>query len=437
MNMFEKSKEIFWSNKILSEKSKEKIFYYIKSIFKGNANKKDFDNNLIDIYIKQLLSIQKLDNSFSIEYPKLSNSMLKKNDVKLIAYYLPQFYPNKYNDKWWGKGSTEWTNVSKTIPQYIGHYQPRLPGELGYYDLRIQDNIYRQIELAKIYGIYGFCFYYYWFDGIRLLDLPFENFINDKAIDFPFCICWVNESWTKQWSGASNTPLIEISKDINSNKRFIKQIYKLFINRNYIRIDNKPVLIIYKIENIPSLEEVIGYWRSFVKEQIGVDIYIIGIYNKNYIKNKQNLLSKFDAFSEFAPGPQIEYMNDITNEKSYVCKKFYGKVYDYKEFVNNKKYFHIKYQKLYRAITPMWDNTSRRGDKGLILDGATPELYKQWLKDIIIETKNNKNLDDNVIFINAWNEWAEGAYLEPDLKWKYGYLEATKDAIIESRKSEG
>ena len=153
---------------------------------------------------------------------------------------------------------------------------------------------------------------------------------------------------------------------------------------------------------------------------------------KVFIENISQM-DVYDALSEFSPGPHLKYMNDITNTKEYVCKTFYGKVYDYAEFVNNKRYFNTHYAKLYRAISPMWDNTARKKDKGMILDGATPELYKQWLKDIIIETKNNNNLDDKIIFINAWNEWAEGAYLEPDLKWQYGYLEATKQAIIETR----
>lgn len=441
MNIFKCLKELYWKNKILSEGSKEKLFYFIKGKIKGKISG-DVDNNRKKIYldyIGQILDVQKLNNEFSKKYPKKiskkNNTQFNDKKLKLLAYYLPQYHPDKHNNEWWGKGSTEWTNVAKAMPQYLGQYQPRLPGELGYYDLRVQENIYRQIELAEIYGIYGFCFYYYWFDGVRLLDLPFNNFVNDKSITFPFCICWVNESWTKQWSGNSNTPLIEISKNVNTYKHFIESCCTLFKKENYIEIDGKPLLIIYKPFDIPNREEVIDYWRNYIKEKINKDLYIIAAINTFGIIEHNSIISGFDALSEFAPGPQIKYMKDITNTKDYVCKTFYGKVYDYAEFVGKKNYFNIKGDKLYRAVCPMWDNTARKMNKGMVLDGSTPSLYKEWLKDVIIETKNNKNLDDSIIFINAWNEWAEGAYLEPDLKWKYGYLDATKDAIIESRKN--
>jgi len=388
---------------------------------------------LIKEYITQILDGQKLDNTFSIDYPIKRKIKLTEKDPKLIAYYLPQYYPNRYNDEWWGKGTTEWTNVTKSVPQYLGQYQPRLPGELGFYDLRIQENLYRQIELAKIYGIYVFCFYYYWFDGVRLLDLPFDNFINDETIDFPFCISWINESWTKQWSGDSNLPLVEVVNTSESYKRFIESCYKLFEKDNYIKIDGKLVLLIYKPLDIPETEKVISYWRGYVKEKLGVDLYLIATVNKPGILKDGFVVEGFDAISEFAPGPQLEYMKDITKQKEYICGSFYGRVYDYKKFVEGKAYFQVRASKLYRAISPMWDNTARKMNKGLILDGATPELYKDWLRDVIVETSNNKDLDDNFVFINAWNEWAEGTYLEPDLKWQYGYLEATKEAILEAR----
>lgn len=226
--MKEKILDIFWNSKLLSESSKEKIFYMIKNIVQNKNEIEKISELDAEKYIKNILELSYLNNSFSINWPTYKTKFLKEDDVKLFAYYLPQYYPDMHNNKWWGRGSTEWTNVSKAVPQYVEHYQPRLPGELGFYDLRVQENIYRQIELAEIYGIYGFCFYYYWFDGIRLLDLPFDNFVNDITIDFPFFICWVNESWTRQWSSASEVPLIVQSKEIDSYKKFITSCYKLF-----------------------------------------------------------------------------------------------------------------------------------------------------------------------------------------------------------------
>lgn len=434
MNMYEKLKNLYWKNNILSETQKEELFYYLRNKIKGkNKIEKLNIENGIGEYIQNILNNQTYDNLFSIDYPLYSQKILGLDDPKIIAYYLPQYYPNEYNNKWWGKGSTEWTNVAKSVPQYLGQYQPRLPGELGYYDLRIQENIYRQIELAQIYGIYGFCYYYYWFDGVRLLDLPFDNFVNDDSIDFPFFIDWVNSSWTKQWSSSSNTPLIIQNNDVESYKNFIKSSYHLFAKNNYIKIKGKAILNIHKPLDIPRPLEVIEYWREFVLKELDLELYIIGVissFQENSIDFKK---IGFDAVNEFAPGAVTQLFKDITSSKKFVCNNFYGKVYDYKDFVENKKYLKVKKDELFRAVMPMWDNTARKLNKGTIFDGATPELYKQWLKDIIIETKTNKKLDEKLIFINAWNEWAEGAYLEPDLKWKYGYLEATRDAIIETR----
>ena len=432
MSLWDKTKELYWNNPLIGDKQKEEIFYAIRGIVKGRK-RQESNKSTLESYIKSIIENQKLNNSFSINFPRQELVNLGKLDPKLIAYYLPQYYPDPHNDVWWGKGSTEWTNTTKSVPQYLGQYQPRLPGELGFYDLRIQENIYRQIELANIYGIYGFCFYFYWFDGVRLLDLPFYNFVNDEKIDFPYFICWVNESWTKQWSGASNTTLVEQRNNVESYKNFINSCVELFKKKNYITINGKSVLNVYRPNNIPEVKDVIKYWRTFVKEKVGKELYIIATighqddYKKNYIENG------FDALSEFSPGPHWGLMNDITMNKQYLCEEFLGKVYDYRDFVVNKKYFTYKSPKLYRAICPMWDNTARKMNKGMILDGATPDLYKQWMKDIIVETRENKSLEDNFIFINAWNEWAEGAYLEPDLKWQYRYLEATKDAILEAR----
>ncbi len=434
MGLFEKTKEIFWKLPFPSESEKQKIFYYVKGKVRGEVSGIHSDD-ILSRYISLLLDTQNLNNSFSVDYPTEPQIQLNKDDPKLIAYYLPQYYPDAHNEKWWGRGSTEWTNITKSYPQYVGQYQPRLPAELGFYDLRIKENMYRQIELAKFYGIYGFSFYYYWFDGERLLDLPFNNFVNDSTITFPFNICWVNETWTRQWEGNSNTPLIEQSKTVESYKKFIKSCVNLFTHDNYIRVKGKPLLMIYRPLDVPDPQQVLSYWREYVHQKVGLELYIVGDIRsdsrKDYDTDYKTL--GFDAAAEFAPGPQMRFMNIITDKKKFVCDKFLGKVYDYKDFVENKKYFQLKKNGLYRAVSPMWDNTARKKNKGMILDGATPDLYKQWLLDIINETKANNTIDDKLIFINAWNEWAEGTYLEPDLKWKYGYLEATKDAILESR----
>lgn len=434
MTSWDRLKQLFWDNRLMTTNQKERVFYFVRSLVKGKVTN-NRDSELMHLYINDLLKNQDLTNDFSIDAPETPLINRSLGDPKILAYYLPQYYPDPHNNQWWGKGSTEWTNVSKAVPQYYGHYQPRLPGELGFYDLRVQDNLKRQVELAKYYGIYGFCFYYYWFNGERVLDVPFENFVKDTSINYPFCICWVNESWTRQWSGTSNETLVAVPKEKDVYKRFITDVVRLFNKDNYIKINDKALLVIYRPMDVPACREVTDYWRAYAKKLTGLDLYIMAAINEPNKLTKDLRFDGFDALCEFAPGPQLPFMKNITREKKFVCDNFYGEIYDYKEFVERKGYFNLKNCKLYRAVSPMWDNTARKKNKGLILDGATPNLYKQWLKDIIIETRSNDALDDNILFINAWNEWAEGTYLEPDLKWKYGYLEATKNAIIEAREN--
>ena len=435
--LFERIKELFWKNNILSNKQKEIIFYYLKSKVRGKITKHELLDKELNLYIKQILTIQNYKNDKYVDLAK-DCYIREKNDAKILAYYLPQYYPTEYNDKWWGKGSTEWTNVSKSVPQYIGHYQPRLPGELGYYDLRIDENIERQVELAKIYGIYGFCYYYYWFDGKRLLDVPLDKFLNNRNLKFPYCICWVNESWSRQWFGNSNECLIEQRKNVDSYRNFIKDSVKYLKNDNYITINGKKVLIVYKIYDIPDIENTINYWREYVYKNYGYELYLIGIMYRDYKKyKKDNFINKgFDALSEFSIPSHLDLFKDIRSEKTFVCNEFLGNIFSYPEFVKNKKFFSERIDKLYRAVTPMWDNTARKVNKGHILDGSTPELYQEWLENIIKENKQRTDLDDNIVFINAWNEWAEGAYLEPDRYWGYAYLQATRNAIENNRNKE-
>lgn len=432
--IFDKLKAAYWEFPIIPSSMKDDIFYGIRKMVRGSV-KKESSHEVFESYVNSMLKKQLPSDSY--EELEKQNFLRCDDDTKLLAYYLPQFYPTPYNDKWWGKGTTEWRNVSKGMPQYVGHYQPRFPGELGYYDLRLIENIERQVELAKKSGIYGFCFYYYWFDGTRLLDKPVDMFVESK-IEFPFCFCWANENWSKQWFGTSDEPLIVQSKTSESYKKFIESIEVYIKDSRYMTVNHKKVLVIYRPKSIPDTANTLKYWRDYIKNKTGYELYIIAAMNDTYESYRESdfLSVGFDAISEFCLGPQRKYFSDIKNNKKFVCDEFLGNVYDYRDFVVNKKYFSESLPKLYRAITPMWDNSARKVNKGIILDGSTPELYRMWLEDIMMETKVNKErnkIDDNLIFINAWNEWSEGAYLEPDLKYGYGYLNATLQAMINLR----
>lgn len=389
------------------------------------------ENSMIDITSFQ--SILDSHDSKSPYYKGLSVNHYEftESDVKLIAFYLPQFHPIKENDKWWGKGFTEWTNVSKAVPQFQGHYQPHFPGELGFYDLRVPEVMERQVELAKMYGIRGFCFYYYWFNGRRILEKPLDQFIQ-SGIDFPFCLCWANENWTRTWDGEEKEILLEQNYGEESLERFILDLDPYLKDRRYLRVGNKPLVIIYRPGLIPNLKKAVAKWREYCKANGIGDIYILGVYVKSWGFSDYKKFG-LDGMVEFPPHSSYESGASLMNDKVVKLNNdFNGMVFDYQDYVENKKYAVNNIEGLHRGISPSWDNTARRGANATVYYGSTPALYKKWLSDLIHFTKNSFAKEKQIIFINAWNEWAEGAHLEPDRKFGYAYLEATREALIEA-----
>ena len=427
-------KDIYWKNPFLSVEQKDRLYYELKKIIRHEGVTVDSTaaEPLIEKYIAQILAVP---SARSKEYCDFSDIRFERQstDPKLIAYYLPQMHPTPENDAWWGRGVTEWNNVSRAVPQYLGHYQPRLPGELGFYDLRLKENLKRQMELAKMYGLYGFSWYYYWFDGKRLLDRPLDMYVNDKTLDFPFCICWANESWTKGFFGSSKEVIMNQSETVESYRNFIKDAVKYLQDDRYITVQGKKLLIVYKPQSVPDCRNTLAYWREYCLQHGVGDIYILGCWTADV---PNDLIKKgFDAAGEFQPGSILPYCEKINQKLPFINKKFIGEVYSYKDIVEHRVYAkNFKGKGMYNAVMPMWDNTPRRNDRGnVIYDGATPQLYQKWLMDVIRHYHNDCQLEDPLIFINAWNEWGEGAYLEPDRFYGYAYLEATKDAILACR----
>ena len=376
---------------------------------------------------------KKTDDLVSIVYND-TNSYVKKSDrfyikerddPKLIAFYLPQFHAIKENDEWWGKGFTEWINVTRAVPQIKGHYQPHLPDELGFYDLGNNDIFYKQIELAKKYGIYGFCFHYYWFSGKRLLEKPIFNYLNDKELDFPFMLCWANEPWSRRWDGSEDDILMPQNFTAEDHLKFIEDIMPFFKDERYIKVDNCPMLIIYRPQYFPKeeLNAAIELWRDYVKQNGFKDLHLVNAESHNFDPNdKANL----DASVQFFPN----YTCFIKDENAIIFNpEFTGSVYDLEAFVKGKTYLKDHDYMLYRSVVPSWDNTARTMSKALILNNSSPELYQEWLTDVINYTKNNFSINNRFVFINAWNEWAEAAHLEPDRKYGFAYLEATLNAL--------
>ncbi|MBR3614188.1 MAG: glycoside hydrolase family 99-like domain-containing protein [Clostridia bacterium] len=427
-------KKIFWKlpiNKDLKNSIAQKRY---ERILKKEKEYDDMNQIRITTNSKELSEYaQYIAESYgkkSEDYKEYKeNSKIENNDIDLIAYYLTQFHPNQKNDEWWGKGTTEWNNVNQAIPQFVGHYQPRKPGELGYYDLRLKEVFERQIELAKNYGIKAFCYYYYWFDGERLLESPLNMFLKNNDLDIEFFYCWANENWTRRFSGTNEDILMKVSPEKENYKAFINNILEDFKDNRYYKIDGKPVLSIYRPSLIPEVKEVLSYWRKKVEEKLNTELYIIAVQEREIMTNWTEF--GFDAETEFQPKQIQHNCKEITREITTIRKDFSGTIFDYKDLVENQRYIIEKNEnrKVYPAVMPMWDNTARRNFRGLIFHNSSPELYKKWLIDTINFVRKNKKIEKNIVFINAWNEWGEGAYLEPDYYYGYAYLDATYNAL--------
>lgn len=371
--------------------------------------------------------------------------------IKPIAIYLPQFHPIPENDEWWGKGFTEWTNVTKAKPLFEGHYQPHLPTDLGFYDLRLEESRIAQETLAKQYGVHGFCYYHYWFNGKLILNEPLDRKFKNQKEDFPFMMCWANENWTRRWDGQEQEILLEQNYSEQDDIAHIRHLIPFFKDSRYIRVDNKPVFIVYKPFLFENPTETAKRWREVAAEN-GLELYLCHTVF-SYAKGWDTLVEGFDAAIDFEPFG-IRHENVFSNlakiKKNYHQSRIFNKIIrkvkhkfnlpvkasylilntlDYNFLYKNLKPLHDFSFKLYPSIVPSWDNTSRRkNNPTLILDNATPESFENWLTKVVADFEPYSK-EENFVFINAWNEWAEGNHLEPCQKWGSAYLEKLKNVI--------
>lgn len=348
-----------------------------------------------------------------------------KFDVKLIAFYLPQFHPIPENDEWWGKGFTEWTNSSKAVPQFEGHYQPHLPGELGFYDLRVSEVQRRQVELAKQYGLSGFCFYYYWFAGKRLLERPLNQFMSDAAIDFPFCVCWANENWSRRWDGRDEAILIGQNHSEESDFAFICDIEAVLRHKNYIRVGNRPLLIVYRPALLPNAAATAGRWREYCQKKGLGDPYLVAA---EVFESMDPRSIGFDAVVEFPPNTPGQREN-LATRLPLLNSAYEGQVYRYSDMARWALDRPSPPYRLFRTVCPAWDNEPRRPGRGSSFAFSSPAAYRRWLEEACRVTLTNPDPEERLVFVNAWNEWGEGAHLEPDRRYGYAYLQATVDAL--------
>lgn len=373
---------------------------------------------------------QSADTSGALDVyvPLLNDRPLIHKPARVICFYLPQFHPIPENDAWWGPGFTEWTNVQPARPFFVGHRQPRIPGELGYYNLLDKNIQKRQIELAKLYGIEGFCFYFYWFAGKRLLDAPLEAYLNDRSLDFPFCLCWANENWTRRWDGLDKEILIAQNHSADDDLAFIQHIARFMRDPRYIRVGGKPLLLVYRPDLLPSAKETALRWRKWCRQN-GIGEIVLA-YTQSFVVVSPDQYG-FDAAVEFPPN--LISATDLTKNVELLDPTFQGTIYDWRTHLHRSENYVNPGYKLYRSVCPGWDNTARRKNKATIFINNTPTLYQKWLENAIRYTQQAfPDPDERLIFVNAWNEWAEGAYLEPDLHNGYAYLQATRNALAGS-----
>ncbi len=345
-------------------------------------------------------------------------------DVKAIAFYLPQFHPIPENDLWWGKGFTEWTNVTRSRPVFPGHHQPQLPADLGFYDLRVPETRAEQAALARRYGIHGFCYYHYWFDGRRLLDRPLTEVLRSGQPDFPFCICWANENWTRRWDGADHEILIGQQHSPDSDRKFIEDVIPFLLDPRYIRVRGAPLLLVYRAPILPDPPGTTALWRDAARRAGVGELHLAAV--QSFGLGDPRALG-FDSGVEFPP--HVELPAPYAARVRGLDPRFSGFVYDYREVRRLALSRPRPDYPRFRGAMASWDNSARRALRAHIFHEANPREYEAWLRSIVEETRATRPPEERIVFINAWNEWAEGTHLEPDQRYGHAYLEATARAL--------
>jgi lipopolysaccharide biosynthesis protein len=355
--------------------------------------------------------------------------------VRALAFYLPQYHPIPENDSWWGSGFTEWHHVAAAKPLFSGHEQPHLPADLGYYDLRSPEVRQTQADLARRYGIHGFCYYHYWFHGRRILERPFEEVLATGRPDFPFCLCWANENWTRVWDGGESHVLLEQRYSAQDDVAHITGLIPAFRDSRYVRIDGRPLFLVYRSERMPDPERTTDTWRE-VAAQSGVgDLYLARV--EGFQRDVDPVTVGFDAAVEFAPDgwavrtPRFhDGLGGLLSRAGLLPRAYSrSKVVTYESLADAMRSRPDPPFKRFRCVTPMWDNSPRRERDALIVEGSTPHLYERWLSEMVRATAARYSGDERIVFINAWNEWGESCHLEPDARWGHAYLEATRRVI--------
>lgn len=374
--------------------------------------------------------------------------------MKTIAFFVPQYHQIPLNDKYWGEGFTEWVNVKNSEPLFEGHAQPKTPLNGNYYNLLDNNIKLWQQELAKQYGIYGFCYYHYWFNGEMLLEKPCEQILDNKDIDLPFCFCWANEAWSMEWTGKKTVIMPQFYGERQEWREHFDYLLKFFKDERYIKEDGKPLMVIYRPESIPCLTPMLQYWRKLAV-QAGFPGIVFANQSTEFLLNKSMDHSEIDYEIEYEPhtsrksmtNKKLEGIKEIRRKVMRFCERHFGwdlRRYGQSTFNKMQRLQRPSYDVAWRDIVTRepyseksvpcafvnWDNSPRYRERAQVYIGATPEKFKNYFSKLIKRTKEVYKRD--FMFLFAWNEWGEGGYLEPDEENKYGYLEAVRDALREN-----
>jgi lipopolysaccharide biosynthesis protein len=355
--------------------------------------------------------------------PRHARALPAPMPATLVAFYLPQFHPIPENDMWWGDGFTEWQNVTRALPQFEGHLQPRLPGDLGFYDLRLSDVMRRQMRLAREYGIGAFCSYFYWFAGQILLETPLQQWLTDPTLDLPLCLCWANENWSRRWDGRADDILIGQQHSPADDLAFIEHVSRYLVDPRYLRVDGKPLLLVYRPGLLPDPQATAGRWREWCRAKGIGEIWLAYVQSFDRVDPRQ---AGFDAAVEFPPNNTTPV--PITARQHLLNADYRGDVHDWRELSRQSVAQSDPAYPRYPGVNPGWDNEPRRSGRGRVFAHASPRGYRDWLRHAI-STAQRRFPAQPLVFVNAWNEWAEGAVLEPDTRLGHAWLEATRAAL--------
>jgi lipopolysaccharide biosynthesis protein len=347
--------------------------------------------------------------------------------AKVIAFHLTQFHPIPENDAWWGEGFTEWTNVVRGRPMYPGHLQRHVPADLGYYDLREDSVRAAQSALARRYGIDGFCYHYYWFGGKRLLEQPVEAMLAGGAPDLPFCLCWANENWTRRWDGKDHEILIAQRHSPEDDRAIVRDLIRHFRDPRYIRVAGRPMMIVYRIDLLPDPRALVARWREECRRAGIGEIYLATVRRFDMPDARR---CGFDALVDFPPHGCVAA--ELGRAIPGLEQGFAGRIFDYRDLARDANGRRSRGLPNFPGVLPTWDNTARKGNRAHIFHGGTPLRYRAWLSESIRRATSDPALPEPLVFINAWNEWAEGCHLEPDDAYGHGWLEATRSARLDA-----